>query len=666
MRNIRFFAISFHVVALTSLLVPSTIAQRTEDSLKVVSVMAGDALKVEKDGVEMLMLLYGIKCPGFQTSAGREAKKITEDKVIGEGARISIEEEKGSLVFVTVHIEGGAILNEQLLLSGLAEWDKLSAPNNTEYESLEARAKERGVGLWKHLNRGLPSESDGVKKSKTVIDLDSFKNRRNLVKRAQFDIEYNHWASLSQAEREGVRSLLIDSLESGLTARQQRIEGHAGIVQNISAMREAIQRKIHEENVAEESELSDVLDDFDLQWNSGMLDSFVEDLEVYSVTNDRYMAEIVGELATEYAVRTSRDQARVRSEAQGVSRLHEANRRALKAKEASVAGEQVRSQNLLSIASREQEAHYRRWLSKVYRVAVLDAALAEGYRSGLVVRTTESFVGDESQATVPFTVSTDVWVVDWRLEPNEVRGEFTANVRSTQGDRLTDRITASGLLHESFEVLHSPGEYYLEIGLHPGFSFEVKIMEVDVLTASRNARSSGGTPSHEKERQETYNQRETTRRDVEKKQETYSQRETTRREKKEELDAYKQGETVNIGYTSYRVWGSRWSARLSDNQFLDQPPNAMYLIVDLTVRNDDKKSRMIPPFRLVDNNMAEYETSGKGWAVEGTIGVLDSLNPDVQKRGLVVFDVPPDRQYWLRISGGYWSGEKALILLTPR
>lgn len=129
---------------------------------------------------------------------------------------------------------------------------------------------------------------------------------------------------------------------------------------------------------------------------------------------------------------------------------------------------------------------------------------------------------------------------------------------------------------------------------------------------------------------------------------------------------YKEGDTVNIGYTSYAVWRSWWSSRLSDNQFLDQKPDARFLFVELTIRNDDKKARSIAPFRLFDENGAEYEPSSKAWAVEGSIGVLTSLNPSVKKQGFVVFDVPTEHKYKLKVSGGYWSGEDAFVQLSPK
>lgn len=130
--------------------------------------------------------------------------------------------------------------------------------------------------------------------------------------------------------------------------------------------------------------------------------------------------------------------------------------------------------------------------------------------------------------------------------------------------------------------------------------------------------------------------------------------------------ARKEGQSVHVDYTTYAVWQSWWSNRLSDNQFLDQRPNAAYLFVELTVRNDDKKARIVPPLKLVDENGAEYEASSDGWAVEGAIGILESLNPSVSKQGFIVFDVPRERSYKLKLSGGYWSSEYAYVQLAPK
>ncbi|NLJ28038.1 MAG: DUF4352 domain-containing protein [Deltaproteobacteria bacterium] len=125
-------------------------------------------------------------------------------------------------------------------------------------------------------------------------------------------------------------------------------------------------------------------------------------------------------------------------------------------------------------------------------------------------------------------------------------------------------------------------------------------------------------------------------------------------------------EPFQVGYTTYTIARSWWSSRLSKNEFLDQKPDAMFLFVELSVKNTDTKPRSIPPFKLIDENGSEYESSSKAMFVEKNINLLDSLNPNVTKSGVVVFDVPKDHQYKIVLSGGYWSTDKTMIPLEPK
>jgi hypothetical protein len=84
--------------------------------------------------------------------------------------------------------------------------------------------------------------------------------------------------------------------------------------------------------------------------------------------------------------------------------------------------------------------------------------------------------------------------------------------------------------------------------------------------------------------------------------------------------------------------------------------------VDLAIRNNDKSASTLPPMKLLDVAGREYDESSKGIFVERSFGMLKSLNPGVSSRGYVVFDVPPGK-YVLKLSGGYTSGENALVEL---
>jgi hypothetical protein len=129
---------------------------------------------------------------------------------------------------------------------------------------------------------------------------------------------------------------------------------------------------------------------------------------------------------------------------------------------------------------------------------------------------------------------------------------------------------------------------------------------------------------------------------------------------------FSEGDTVSIGYTSYIVGGSFWRTRLV-RSYSEEKPNAMFLVVILAVRNDDTKPRSIPPFKLIDENGAEYETfsSAGFYFKEYAMDIFDSLNPSVLKKGCIAFDVPTNHNYKLKVSGGYWSKEDAIIRLSP-
>lgn len=139
-------------------------------------------------------------------------------------------------------------------------------------------------------------------------------------------------------------------------------------------------------------------------------------------------------------------------------------------------------------------------------------------------------------------------------------------------------------------------------------------------------------------------------------------------EKKEETKFYKEGQEIKIGYTSYLVTKSWYAKELSDDSgFLHEKPDGIFLLVQIKVTNKDKEARMIAPFKLVDQKQAEYESSSKGFLNKKSLGILDNLNPNVSKEGYLVFDLPKEKNnYQLKVSGGYWSNENALVKLQPK
>lgn len=121
------------------------------------------------------------------------------------------------------------------------------------------------------------------------------------------------------------------------------------------------------------------------------------------------------------------------------------------------------------------------------------------------------------------------------------------------------------------------------------------------------------------------------------------------------------GDPVTVGYWSYHVYGTQWKSSIG-GEYMNQTPDAAFLVVDLAIRNNDKTSSTLPLLKLVDAEGREHDESDKSWIQENSFGLLKSLNPGVVSRGYAVFDVPKG-DYNLKVSGGYASGEHTLIEL---
>jgi len=120
-------------------------------------------------------------------------------------------------------------------------------------------------------------------------------------------------------------------------------------------------------------------------------------------------------------------------------------------------------------------------------------------------------------------------------------------------------------------------------------------------------------------------------------------------------------EPFEIGCFCYDVKEAWWSIKLSDNKYINEKPNAMYLIIKLIVRNESDKPSSIPPFKLIDENGAEYQSCSKGYYHLDSFSILENLNPGVQKEGCLVFDIPRDRKYKLKVFDDYFPNEEVLV-----
>jgi hypothetical protein len=121
-------------------------------------------------------------------------------------------------------------------------------------------------------------------------------------------------------------------------------------------------------------------------------------------------------------------------------------------------------------------------------------------------------------------------------------------------------------------------------------------------------------------------------------------------------------EQFSVGYWTYRVNNENWAPVIHSLGM--EKADAMFLAVDITVRNDDNTPSTIPPFKLIQPgggaNGQDQEFEAKETFMDCQLSALKTLNPGVQKRGCIVFDAPWN-YYNLQFSGGYESGKVANV-----
>jgi hypothetical protein len=127
--------------------------------------------------------------------------------------------------------------------------------------------------------------------------------------------------------------------------------------------------------------------------------------------------------------------------------------------------------------------------------------------------------------------------------------------------------------------------------------------------------------------------------------------------------AYMIGQQFSVGYWHYICNRAYWTPILASSPYSMERANADFVVVDLTIRNDDTSASARPPLHLTDEKGRTYDESTAGMMSSGFFSVLETLNPGVSKRGSIAFDVPPDRQYFLIASGGMESDKTAIVLL---
>lgn len=138
--------------------------------------------------------------------------------------------------------------------------------------------------------------------------------------------------------------------------------------------------------------------------------------------------------------------------------------------------------------------------------------------------------------------------------------------------------------------------------------------------------------------------------------------------KEEEEKAYTIGDVVTVGDVEYTV-NSISSTETIGNEYLNKKAQNMFLVVDITIKNNATKVLMVSDsFFNLENGEKEYKSdSGSAIYLADESIILKEINPDASLTGKVLFDITqetidsPDTK--LQVQTGAWGTEKGLINL---
>ena len=133
----------------------------------IVEAYDGDTLIASRNGLAVIISLYGVDCPEREQAFGLKAEAYTTNLVVGKRAKVVPIEEgryKKCLVFYD-----NTCLNTKLLRDGYA-WYHEGEPRHAEWSKLEKSAKSFEKGLWSQDNPLPPWEFRAIDQNEPPLD----------------------------------------------------------------------------------------------------------------------------------------------------------------------------------------------------------------------------------------------------------------------------------------------------------------------------------------------------------------------------------------------------------------------------------------------------------------------------------------------------------------
>ena len=126
-----------------------------------------------------------------------------------------------------------------------------------------------------------------------------------------------------------------------------------------------------------------------------------------------------------------------------------------------------------------------------------------------------------------------------------------------------------------------------------------------------------------------------------------SNRDRQRKEEKERQRILSEEKKRDDSYLFYTLKGCRYKYLLKDSWRDQKAAEGIWVIVDFSVENRGRKERQIPSLHLIDEYGREHGSDFTG--ISDELDVFEDINPGIRIYRTVVFDVPKEANYKLKV-----------------
>ncbi len=128
------------------------------------------------------------------------------------------------------------------------------------------------------------------------------------------------------------------------------------------------------------------------------------------------------------------------------------------------------------------------------------------------------------------------------------------------------------------------------------------------------------------------------------------------------------GTEVHVGNFAYRVDDIAFKKSVG-NEFVRETADGVFLIIYLSLINIDNESHTLDGsmFSLTDMDGTKYEYSTDGSTALEMSGYktifLKQCQPKIATSGILIFEVPQKKEYYLNLTGDFWGRKSVKVLL---